>query len=190
MLCHQAHICRFPIQFSINAKWCVIPCLLLQHLESCSPQLPCQPGWQQLVQLGAPSPPHRTKPAAPPVPGLSFWHPGTPQAEMPNNPNTITTPEVHVTAGELVDVGGCDSQKHGHSIAWHHWEASASLITKRSKGTAGEMNSLCLPGPYVYTKPPLADSCPRHSPGPKGILPDCNRCCGWNYGMKTFGLLA
>lgn len=35
MLRHQPHICRFPIQFSINAKWCVITCLLLQHLKSC-----------------------------------------------------------------------------------------------------------------------------------------------------------
>lgn len=37
------------------------------------------------------------------------------------------------------------------ALPWHHWEASISLTTKRSKGTAGEMNALCLPVPYVYT---------------------------------------
>lgn len=76
---------------------------------------------------------------------------------------------MHQTAGELVDRGCCDSQKHGCSIAQHHWGAFIALSTKRSKGTPGEMSTLSSSAPCVSTEPPLADSCPRHSPGPRAF---------------------
>lgn len=132
-------------------------------------ELPCQLGWEQLVQLEHQA--HHTEQNQQPRQCLScdlidIQECNTPSRDAKQSKHAITTPEVHETAGELVDMGYCDSQKHGCSIAWHHREASISLTTKkRPKGITGEMNALCLPVPYVYTQPPLADSCPRHSPG-------------------------
>lgn len=83
--------------------------------------------------------------------------PEHPKQRCKPSKHAITTPEVHQTAGELVDMGYCDSQKHGRSIAQHHWGAFIALTTKRSKGTPGEMSTPCLSVPCVYTEPPLAD---------------------------------
>lgn len=140
--------------------------MVCHHLPSAAaPQeLPWQLGWEQLVQLGTPGPPQRTKPAAAPVPGLCVdRYPGTPQADMPNHPNMQQ--QLQKCQKQLVNLLIWDIVT-AKSIAQHHWEASISLTTKRSKGTAGEVNALCLPVPYVYTQSPLADFCPRHSPEP------------------------
>lgn len=192
MLCHQPHICRFPIQFSINAKWCVITCLLLQHLKSCTSQLPCQRGWEQLVQLGAPDPPHRTKPAATPVPGFVLWEisRNTLSRDAKHSKHPKAAPELCETAGELVDMGYCESQKHGHSIALTPLGSLCFPDYQKVQGyNWGNDCSVSASSLHLYLTT-FDWLLPKAQSRVRGRLPDCNRCCDWNYGMKTFHLLA
>lgn len=96
---------------------------------------------------------------------------------------------MHQTAGELVDRGCCGSQKHGCSIAQHHWGAFIALSTKRSKGTPGEMSTLLVCSLCFYWTA-FGWLLPKTQSRAKSILPDCNRCCDLNDGMKIFSLLA